>query len=86
MEKRNVEEIRELVLDYVMHEYIDDEDVKINYDTPLITGGYVDSFSMITLLVYLEKKFLIRIPSSKATPDAFNSINKIADLVTQYLN
>ncbi|MGE5406341.1 MAG: phosphopantetheine-binding protein [Methanosarcina sp.] len=86
MEKNNVEEIRELVLDYVMHEYIDDEDVKINYDTPLISGGYVDSFSMITLLVYLEKKFLIRIPSSKATPDAFNSINKIADLVIQHLN
>jgi acyl carrier protein len=86
MENRNVEEIRELVFDYVMREYIDDEDVKIDYNTPLISGGYVDSFSMITLLVFLEKKFMIKIPASKATPDAFNSINKIAELVKQYLN
>jgi acyl carrier protein len=86
MEKKNAEEIRELVLNYVSKEFIDDDEVKIDCDTPLITGGLVDSFSMITLLVYLEKKFNIKIPAYKATPEAFNSVNRITNLVSNYLN
>ena len=50
---------------------------KLTYDTPLISSGYVDSFSMVSLLVFLENKFKIKIPPGKATPEAFDSVNKI---------
>lgn len=79
-------EMKDMVLRYVIKEYIDDEDVKITYDTPLISSGYVDSFSMVSLLVFLENKFRIKIPPSKATPEAFDSVNNIVALVNQYLN
>ena len=82
----NINEMKELVLKYVIKEYIDDDDVKITYETPLISSGYVDSFSMVSLLVFLENKFKIKIPPSKATPEAFDSVNNIAALVEQYLN
>lgn len=85
MEEQRLEEIRKLVSDYVKKEYIDDEDVELTYDTPLISSGYVDSFSMVSLLVFLENKFKIKIPPSKATPEAFDSVNKIASLVEQHL-
>jgi len=78
-------EMKDLILNYVKKEYIDDEDVEIAYDTPLISSGYVDSFSMVSLLVFLEHKFKIKIPPSKATPEAFDSVNNIVALVTQYL-
>lgn len=81
----NQEQIKSIVLDYIRKEYIDDEDEEIHFDTPLISGGYVDSFSMITLLVFLENNFRIKIPSSKATPEAFNTVNNIALLVSQYI-
>lgn len=74
-----------IVLNYVIKEFLDDEDENITYDTPLISGGYVDSFSMVSLLVFLENKFKIKIPPSKATPEAFDSVNKIVVLVSQYL-
>lgn len=85
MEEKNLNEMKDLVLKYVIKEYIDDDDVTITYETPLISSGYVDSFSMVSLLVFLENKFKIKIPPSKATPEAFDSVNSIVALVTQFL-
>jgi len=81
----NIDEMKELILDYVKKEYLDEEEIDVNYDTPLISSGYVDSFSMVSLLVFLENKFKIKIPPSKATPEAFDSINRISDLVKQFI-
>jgi acyl carrier protein/D-alanine--poly(phosphoribitol) ligase subunit 2 len=85
MEELTLNEMKDLVLKYVIREYIDDDDVTITYETPLISSGYVDSFSMVSLLVFLENKFKIKIPPSKATPEAFDSVNSIVALVNQYL-
>lgn len=85
MEKMNDDEMKKMVLEYIIKEYIDDEEEVITYDTPLISGGFVDSFSMVSLLVYLENKFKIKIPPSKATPEAFNSVENIVGLVNQYI-
>jgi acyl carrier protein len=85
MAKMSTEEMKDLVLNYVKKEYLEDEDMEIAYDTPLISSGYVDSFSMVSLLVFLENKFKIKIPSSKATPEAFDSVNNIVALVSQYM-
>jgi len=86
MEEDNLNEMKEMILKYVTKEYIDDDDVTLTYETPLISSGYVDSFSMVSLLVFLENKFKIKIPPSKATPEAFDSVNNIVALVNQYLN
>jgi len=85
MEKMSLEEMKDLVLKYVIKEYIEDEDALITFDTPLISSGYVDSFALVSLLVFLENKFRIKIPPSKATPEAFDNVNKIVSLVNQYL-
>jgi acyl carrier protein len=85
MEKMNLEETKDLILNYVIKEYVDDENEEITYDTPLISGGYVDSFSMVSLLVFLENKFKIKISPNKATAEAFNSVNNIVALLSQYL-
>ena len=85
MEKMDIDEMKELILDYVKKEYLDEEEIDLNYDTPLISSGYVDSFSMVSLLVCLENRFKIKIPPSKATPEAFDSVNRITDLVNQFV-
>jgi acyl carrier protein len=78
-------EIKELILNYVKNQYLEDEETVINYSTKLISGGIVDSFSMVSLLVFIENKFKIRIPANKATPEAFDSVNDIFSLVTQFI-
>lgn len=78
-----MDELRKVILDYVRKEYLEeDDDRAIDDTTPLITGGIVDSFSMVSLKVFLEKKYQIRIPDEAATPEAFDTVVRIADLVT----
>lgn len=84
MEEVKLEEMKDLVLNYVIKEYMDEEDEVITYDTPLISSGYVDSFSMVSILVFIENKFKIKIPPADATPEAFDSVNKIVALTMKH--
>jgi acyl carrier protein len=80
-----MDNVKDIVLDYVKQEYLEDgDDREITYDTALITGGFVDSFSMVSLKVFLETKYNISIPDDKATPDAFDSVNNIVTLLKDF--
>ena len=74
-----------VIREYVVKEYVED-DTEIGFDTPLISGGIVDSFSMVSLKRFLENKYKISIPDNKATPEAFDTVNKIIKLVNEFLN
>ena len=66
-----MEEYKQTILDYVINEYLEeDDDQEIDLDTELISGGIVDSFSMVSLKRFLEKKYDIQIPDADATPEA----------------
>jgi len=78
-----MDEMHKNVLDYVKREYLDD-DQEIGLDSPLISSGIVDSFSMVSLKRFLEKKYTISIPDDKATPEAFDTVNKICVLVHEF--
>ena len=80
-----MENVKDVVLDYVKKEYLEDgDDREINYDTPLISGGFVDSFSLVSLKVFLETKYNIQIPDAKATPEAFDSVDNIMVLLKDF--
>ncbi len=78
--------LQDEILNYVKDEFLeDDDDMELEYDTPLISGGIVDSFSMVSLKRFLEKKYKIDIPDAKATPEAFDTVNNILNLLEEYL-
>ena len=77
-------EMKDVILQYVIDEYMEDEDQVLSFDTPLISSGIVDSFSMVSLKRFLENRYKIVIPDDKATPEAFDTVNKICDLVNSY--
>ena len=81
-----MDEMKKVVLEYVVDEYIDedDDDIEVEYDTPLISSGIVDSFSMVSLKAFLEKKYDISLPDSEATPEAFDTVNSIVALVEKH--
>lgn len=80
-----MEDAKDVVLNYVIEEYLEEDDDEITYDTPLISGGIVDSFSMVSLKRFLENKYQISIPDDKATPEAFDTVNSIVALVKSFL-
>ena len=80
-----MDELTKMVLDYVIREYLEEgDDRQITETTPLISGGIVDSFSMVSLKRFLEKKCSIQIPDAAATPEAFDSVRSIVALVRQF--
>jgi acyl carrier protein len=78
-----MDDLKQIILDYVIEEY-GNEDSHITVDTPLISSGLVDSFSMVSLKRFLEMKYKISIPDEDASPEAFDNVNKIADLVIRF--
>ncbi|MDH4211326.1 MAG: acyl carrier protein [candidate division WOR-3 bacterium] len=79
------EDIKNLIIEYVKKEYLEeDAEEEVNENTPLISSGIVDSFSMVSLKTFLEKKFNIKIPDEKATPEAFDTVNNIMNLLKEF--
>jgi len=80
-----MDEMIETVLEYVRDEYVDDDDdVDVGPDTPLITSGIVDSFSMVSLKSFLERTYSITLPDAEATPEAFDTVHSIVALVKKH--
>jgi len=79
-----MDELKEVILKYVNAEYVEEGGDPVTFDTPLISGGIVDSFSMVSLKRFLENKYKISIPDDQATPEAFDSVDKIALLVRRF--
>jgi len=80
------EDSKQLIIDYVKREYLEeDSGQEVNETTKLISSGIVDSFSMVSLKMFLEKKFQIKIPDEKATPEAFDSVENIMNLLRQFI-
>ncbi|HSK10212.1 MAG TPA: hypothetical protein VK911_11610 [Vicinamibacterales bacterium] len=79
--------MKDVILEYVKNEYLDEDEaaeMALDEHTPLITSGIVDSFSMVSLKRFVEKKYSVSIPDDQATPEAFNTVAGIADLVARY--
>ena len=76
--------MKDVILDYIKNEYLDEdeaEDMALDENSPLITSGIVDSFSMVSLKRFLEKKYSVTIPDDQATPQAFNTVAGIIEVV-----
>jgi acyl carrier protein/D-alanine--poly(phosphoribitol) ligase subunit 2 len=82
-----MDEMKDAVLEYVIDEYIDEDDeIEVAPDTPLISSGIVDSFSMVSLKAFLEKKYRVKLPDEEATPEAFDTVNSIVALVQKHMS
>jgi acyl carrier protein len=81
-----MDEMSKAVLDYVKREYLEEDDEReLTETTPLISGGIVDSFSMVSLKRFLEKKYGIQIPDADASPEAFDTVKSIVAIVNRFL-
>ena len=80
--------MKDMILSYIKKEYLDDDeadDMTLDENTPLISSGIVDSFSMVSLKRFLEKKYEVRLPDEEATPQAFDTVTTIMALVNKHL-
>jgi acyl carrier protein len=80
--------MKDMILSYIKKEYLDEDeadDMTLDENTPLISSGIVDSFSMVSLKRFLEKKYEVKLPDEEATPQAFDTVTSIIALVNKHL-
>ena len=71
--------VKDAVLNYIRTEVVPSKSVE--YNTRLITSGFVNSLEMVAVKSYLEAHYRIQIPDRMATPEAFDSVDNIVSLL-----
>ena len=79
-----MEDIEEAVRGYILKEFLPGEDPnELTDQTPLITGGILDSISTLKLVVFLEENFGITVEAHEAGVDHLDSVRQIVELVAE---
>ena len=53
--------------------------VTIDADTPLFTGGFINSIRVLRLIAWTEHALSLRIPDARIRMDYFQTVRRIAD-------
>jgi len=81
------ESIRDRVRSFLFGEYLDSgEDSNLTNETPLITGGILDSIATVRLVVELEEEYNLSFEAHDVTVDNFDTISKIIGLIRQKMS
>ncbi len=69
--------MREQLRDFIVTSMIKDPTYPLKDDEPLITGGLVDSFSLVELALFIEEMFGVRFADSELTAENMNTVDQI---------
>ena len=75
-------EIRETVHSYILKQFLPGEDPdELTDQTPLITGGILDSIRTLKLVTFLEDTFDVVVEAHEAGVDNLDSVSQITQLI-----
>ena len=74
--------ITEPIRNFILQEFLPGERPEaLKLDTPLVTGGILDSIATLKLISFLEERFDIRLEAHEAGVDYMDTVASIAALV-----
>ena len=75
-------DIKSTVKNYILNKFLPGENPDmLENDTPLITGGVLDSISTVELVSFLEEQFGVEFAAHEMNADHLDSLNIIAQTV-----
>lgn len=77
------EEIVEATRAFVRSELVRDADAPLGETEGLISGGIVTSFDLVSLTVFLEERFSIKVPDARVSREHLDTLDQIASLVLE---
>jgi acyl carrier protein len=84
---RDQSHVRETTREFILSEFLRGESPEsLSDDTPLITGGILDSIGTVRLVTHLEQVYGIVLEQRDITVKQFNSIEDIVRVVTSKMN
>ncbi len=79
------DEIKKRLREYLCREIIRNEDFSLQDDDPLLSGGLIDSFSLVYIAVFIEKEFGVRIPDTELTIETMDTISAMSARIRREL-
>lgn len=67
--------------EYITTEIMQQPDREIGADEALISGGLIDSFSLVDLAMFVEETFNVRIDDTELNAETFDTLNQLAALI-----
>ncbi len=71
----------EKIADYIKTEIMKQPDRQIDKDEALISGGLIDSFSLVDLALFIEENFNVVIDDTELNAETFDTLQQLADLI-----
>jgi len=76
------QKITQTILDYITREYADAlQGAAVHADSPLISSGLIDSLSMVSMKVFLDQTYRLRIPEAEASAEAFDTVASMVKML-----
>jgi acyl carrier protein len=76
-----MEETRDAIRNYIVASLIRNPKYKLGDNDKLISGGVIDSFSLVELSLFLEEKFDVRPDDTELNADNMDTVQMIANYV-----
>lgn len=78
----NRDDITRKLADFILKDILNRPDYPLTEDEPLITGGLIDSHSLVRIAVFVEKETGINIPDTDLTVKNMDTLRLIVDRLT----
>jgi len=76
------DDIAPAVKTFILEEFLPGENPdELTLETPLITGGILDSIATLKLVLFLEERWRVKLAAHETSPDHLDTIARIAALV-----
>lgn len=73
--------MRAKLREFITTELMRDPEYPLQDNEPLISGGLIDSFSLVELQLFIDKEFGIHIEDTELTTEAIDAVNDLAVLI-----
>ena len=74
------------ILEILIHEIIQDDQVKVHSDTDLLTSGLLNSMALVRLVSAIESKYNFKIPPTDLVIENFLNIQSMETYVRKRLD
>ncbi len=67
--------------DYITRQLLKRPDKTLNPNEPLISGGLVDSFSLVDLALFVEQTWGVHLEDTELNAQTFDTLRQLAELI-----
>jgi acyl carrier protein len=79
-----MQDTKDAIRTYIINSLIHNPKYKLGDEDKLISGGVVDSFSLVELSLFLEEKFGVRPDDTELNADNMDTVQMIANYVESH--